>query len=144
MTSPIAFPNIKRFKVKNTWKDYEVTLEVDLNRLTAEKANLINDFWSSAKDRVDLEHGDVVKAVVRMFGQVMINMMLAEGGSSFSGKPRDHFDDAGPIWSEDLHNEEGWGGTVKGDGYGWCGIRVIGADVDALGFDDVELEEVAE
>lgn len=135
--------NIKRFKVKDTWKDYEVTLEVNLDRLTAERATMINGFWTNAKDRVAQENGDVVKAVVRMFWQVMINMMLAEGGTSFSGKPRDHFDDAGPIWTEDLHNEEGWGGTVKEDGYGWCGIKVIEADVETVGFDDVDLEELA-
>lgn len=135
--------NIKRYKVKNTWKDYEVTLQVDLDRLTSERATLINGFWTGAADRLDQESGDVVKAVVRMFGQVMMNMMLAEGGSSFSGKPRDIFDDAGPVWSEDLHNEDGWGGSVPGDGYGWCGIKVVGADVESVGFDDVELEELA-
>jgi hypothetical protein len=135
--------SIKRYKVKDTWKDYEVTLQVDLDRLTSERAAMINGFWTGAADRVALESGDTVRAVIRMFGQVMINMILAEGGSSFSGMPRDAFDDAGPIWSEDLHNEDGWGGTVPSDGYGWCGIKVVEADVEIVDYDDVGLEEVA-
>jgi hypothetical protein len=135
--------NIKRYRVKHTWNDYEVTLEVDLDRLTPERASLLNGFWSDHKNRVSEENGNVVRSVIRLFGSTMINMMLREGGSSFSANPKHWFDDAGPIWSKDLHDEEGWGGTEEGDNFGWCGIRVIAADVESTGFDDVELEELA-
>lgn len=136
--------NIRRYKAKEVWKDYEVTLEVDHNTLTVERAAMINGFWSNHKNRLFSENSDVVRAVVRYFGQTMINMMLSEGGCSFiehSGK-RSLFDCPAPIWTKDLHDEEGWGGSIEGSFYGWCGIRVIAADVECPGFDDVELAEV--
>lgn len=136
--------NVKRYKVKEVWKDYEVTLEVDHNTLNVERATMINEFWSDHKNRLFSENGDVVRAVVRFFGQTIINMMLSEGGSSFSehtGK-QGFFDNPAPVWTKDLHDEEGWGGSVEGSLYGWCGIRVIAADVECPSFDDTELAEV--
>lgn len=145
MSDSTASPSkIKRYIVKEIWKDYEVILEVNHDRLTVEVATMINSFWSNHQCRINAENGDVVKAVIRMFGQVMINMMLSEGGCCFSPGSKHHlFDNPGPVWTADLHNEEGWGGKIKGDAYGWCGIQVIGADVEAPSFDDVDLVEVA-
>lgn len=136
---------IKRYKVKEVWKDYEVTLEVNHERLTPEVASMLNNFWSDSKTRLATENDDPVRVAIRLFGQTMINIMLSEGGSTFSvhtGKGG-LFDNPGPIWSKDLHDEEGWGGSIEGDPYGWCGIRVIAADVESPSFDDVELAEVA-
>lgn len=137
-------PNIKRYLVKETWKEYEVTLEVNHDVLTEGTAALINGFWSNARDRLSAEDGDVVRTVIRLFGQTMIYRMLSEGGASFSIATKHPMtgDNPGPFWTEDLHNEEGWGGTEPGQ-YGFCGIRVIAADVDAPGYDDVELVEVS-
>lgn len=142
MTTPA---NIKRFKVKDAWKDYEVTLEVNLDRLTPERAEMINSFWSDDKYRLRHENGDVVKAVIRLAGQTLINAMLAQGGTEFYERTKGGFyDDPGAIWSkDDLHNEEGWGGSVEEDGFGWCGIRVIAAEVSMPGYDDCALAEVA-
>ncbi|MBX7277974.1 DUF2528 family protein [Pseudomonas sp. ERGC3:05] len=136
-------PNIKRYLVKDTWKDYEVTLEVNHDLLTYEVASQINGFWSNSESRIDSEN-DVAKAVIRLFGQTMINMMLSEGGANFSitAKNRLTGEHPGPFWTQDLHNEEGWGG-VEPTPYGWCGIRVVAAYVDAPSFDDVELVEVS-
>ncbi|PIK79953.1 MULTISPECIES: DUF2528 family protein [unclassified Pseudomonas] len=130
--------NIKKFKVKDTWKDYEVTLEVDLNRLTAERAQLINRFWTGHEDRLDEEHEDVVRTVIRLAGQEMICQMLNDGGADFS---------EGNEWlsnsvSKELHNSEGWGGEVPWDNFGWCGIRVVAADVQMPMFEEVALSEV--
>ena len=139
-------PNIKRFKVKDTWKDYEVTLEVNLDRLTPERAELINSFWSEDKYRLRQENGDVVRAVIRLAGQTLINAMLSQGGTDFSESTKGLIfgDNPGHIWTkDDLHNEEGWGGPVEEDGFGWCGIRVVAADVHFPGFEDVALAEVA-
>ena len=136
-------PNIKRYLVKETWKEYQVTLEVNHDVLTKETASLINGFWSNADDRLSAENGDVVRTVIRLFGQTMIYRMLSEGGASFGITTKNLMtgDNPGPFWTEDLHNEEGWGGDKPGP-YGFCGIRVIAADVDAPGYDDVELVEV--
>lgn len=137
-------PSIKRYLVKETWKEYEVTLEVNHDVLTEEIASMINGFWSNAADRLAAENGDVIRTVIRLFGQTMIYRMLSEGGASFSitTKNRMTGEHPGPFWTEDIHNEEGWGGTGPGP-YGACGIRVIAADVDAPGYDDVELVEVS-
>jgi hypothetical protein len=135
------YTGIIQYKVKEVWKDYEVTLEVNHALLTVEVATLINQFWSEDHWRLAAENGDVVRTVIRLFGSTMIQMMLSEGGAQFSHTTRagDH---PGPYWTADLHNEEGWGGTQGGTPYGFCGIRVIAADVQALSFDDVELEAV--
>lgn len=137
---------IKRYTVKDSWKDYSVTLEADHSILTPERAQMINDFWSSNDDRADAEEGDVERAVIRFAGSNLINIMLRQGGANFTEKTRGPiFDDSpGPIWTKDLHDEEGWGGSEEGNPFGWCGIRCVAAEVDTPCFDDVELEEVAQ
>jgi hypothetical protein len=134
--------NIKRYTVEESWKDYSVTLEVDHSILTIERATMINEFWSNHKSRARDEDGDVVRAVIRFAGSCLINMMLRQGGTDFTEKTRGPFfdDNPGPIWTEDLHNEEGWGGSEEGNPFGWCGIRCVAASVDSPGFDDVELK----
>lgn len=129
--------NIKRFRVKDDWKDYEVVLEVDMDILTEEKATLINGFWTSAEDRLDECDGNVRATVVRLFGQNAICTFLQDGGvctskGSFLARI-----------SKDLRAEEGWGGEGDTPGtFGWCGIRVVSADVELPRFDDVHLKEV--
>lgn len=127
---------IKRYIVKDIWKDFEVTLEVDHSILTEERATMINEFWSDHDDRLLQENGNVVRAVIRLAGTSLINTFL-DGGASFSDTS------IGDYVSSTFHNEEGWGGTVAGSAYGWCGIRVIAADVEQPCFDDVALVEVA-
>lgn len=137
--------NIKRYTVSEQFGDQEVTLEVNRDLLTVERAAMINEFWSSADYRLEEENGDVVRAVIRMFGQTMINTMLAQGGADFSEKTRGlmGFGSPGPLWTADVHNEEGWGGTEDGNPFGWCGIRCIAACVSTLDFDGLQVEEVA-
>jgi hypothetical protein len=132
--------NIKRYKVKDTWKDYEVTLEVDLDRLTTERAGLINSFWTGADDRLDEEDGDIVRTIVRLAGQEIICEMLEDGGSDFGTDSNSY-----PARSATraLHCREGWGGQIDGDEFGWCGIRVVAADVQVPNFEDVTLTELA-
>jgi hypothetical protein len=134
--------NIKRYTVSESWKDYSVTLEVNHDILTAERAEQINQFWSGDRYRLQKENGDVVRAVIRLAGQRLIGLMLNEGGTSFTEATNRPFDNPGPIWTEDLHNEEGWGGS-EGGPFGWCGIRCVAADVEVPDYHDVELAEVA-
>lgn len=131
--------NIKRYKVKAPWKDYEVTLEVDLNRLTAERAQLINRFWTGAEDRLDEENEDVVRTVIRLAGHEVICALLEDRGADFSDG--DQF--ICKQVSNELHNSEGWGGEVPWDDFGWCGIRVVAADVQMPTFEEVALSEAA-
>ncbi|HIH4679521.1 TPA: DUF2528 family protein [Pseudomonas aeruginosa] len=136
---------IKRYTVKESWKDYSITLEVDHSILTAERAAMINGFWSDHKGRLQQESGDPVRAVIRYAGSTLMRLMLSEGGCSFAQSSSDNpFDQPGPVWSQDLHELEGWGGTDPNTPFGWCGIRCVAADVDAPEFDDVELKEITQ
>ncbi|GLK62331.1 MULTISPECIES: DUF2528 family protein [Azotobacter] len=134
-----ASGSIKRYVVEDKWGgDYSVTLEVDHGILTEERAQQINGFWSGDDYRLDEESGDVVMAVIRLAGATLIRVMFEQGGAFFGEK------DTGTqlAWTDDLHEEEGWGGTDETI-FGWCGIRCVGADVEVPGFDNVELKEVA-
>lgn len=128
--------NIKKFKVGDEFRDMTVTLEVDTAKLDVERATLINEFWGDADRRLSSENGDVVRAVVRYFGLQAILIMLEYGGISFGAANRL----GSAYWSEKVYELEGWGGADETP-YGFCGIRVIGADVDAPDFNTVELEE---
>jgi hypothetical protein len=136
--------NIKRYKVKDTWKDHEVTLEVNHTVLTQERARMIITSWSDDEQRLEEENGDVIRTVIRLFGLRMINALLAEEGGCFGSNCESTFSDdhPGAFWTRELHNENGWGGSIDGEPYGWCGIRLIAADVESATFDSVELVEV--
>ncbi|MNJ30257.1 hypothetical protein D3C77_248530 [compost metagenome] len=131
---------IKTYTVKDTWKGYEVTLEVNHSVLTEERAALINEFWTSHEDRVEHLNGDVVKAVIQMFGQNAICLYLNENGASFGDSEKWLINKC----SKDLRAEEGWGGESNdgNDLFGWCGIRIVGADVTMPEYEEMELWEV--
>ena len=123
--------DLKRFKLEDSWKDWALTLEVDLDVLTSDKAAEINEFWSGHKDRLDDALGDVVRAVVKLAAERLVFAMLEYGGCQIS--------DGGQsaIWTkENLHDQEGWGGSVEGGLFGWCGIRLVSAEVEV----DLDLE----
>lgn len=128
--------SLKKFKVGDYFRDMTVTLEVDTAKLDVERATLINEFWSDADRRLSAEDGDVVRAVVRYFGLQAILIMLEHGGISFSSANKG----GSAYWSEKVCELEGWGDADETP-YGFCGIRIIAADVDAPNFHSVELEE---
>ncbi|MGG7596764.1 DUF2528 family protein [Pseudomonas sp. WC1] len=131
--------NIKRYKVKDTWKGYEVTLEVDLKRLTTERAQQINSFWTGADDRLEEQDGDLVQTVIRMAGHEVMCEMLVDRGADFGDGEKWYCQQT----SKKLHNGEGWGGESEVDDFGWCGIRVVGAYVQVPDFNDVAVSEVS-
>lgn len=131
-------PAIRRYQVIESFKDYEVTLEVDHSILTQERATQINSFWSSDNDRLDEENGDVVRTVIRLAGLTLINLMLELGDVDFSDQEVVH----GNIWSKELRRLEGWGEELEGSPYGWCGIRAVSASVNTCSFYDLELRDV--
>lgn len=130
--------SIKKYKVSHTWNEgCEISLEVDLDILTRERAKEINEFWSNHEERVDAEKNCFIGAVIRLFGVHAMNLMLSQGGCSFGEN-----NEAGPVWSKEARAEEGWGEEDKDSIYGWCGIRIIGADVETVSYDEVELKEI--
>jgi len=137
--------DIKRYRVSEQFGDQQVTLEVNLDQLTVERATMTNQFLGDSDHRLGEENDDVIRAVIRLFGKWMINIMLAQGGATFTEHTKSPMGDLnpGPLWTADLHNEEGWGGTEDGNPFGWCGIRCVAADVNPIGYDDVQVEEVA-
>lgn len=130
---------LKKFKVSDWSDNFSVVLEVDLDKLTPALATEINTFWGDAECRLSAEDGDVVKAVIRLYGLNLIGLMVKNGGASISpgGAPWQ-----AKTWTEDMQNEEGWPG---GDGtpHGIIGIRLLAADVQIPGFYELELTEVA-
>ena len=120
------------YRVTADWfSDAEVTLQVNLDVLTPALAAEINQFWSSAEDRLQDEDGDVVRTVVRMFGAAAIRHFMDDGGASFG--PHSEGD---RYWTEQVlkAQAEGWPGL---DG---LGILILGAEVSAVGYHDVTLE----
>lgn len=140
-TAAEASPVIKRYTIKDTWKGYVVTLEVNHSILTPERAQQINTFWTSHEDRLDQCDGDVVKTVIQLFGQETICLYLSESGASFGDKDQWLIDKE----SKEKRANEGWGGeSMEGEdngAFGWCGIRIVGADVGMPEFDELSLEE---
>jgi len=137
--------NLKRYRVAESWKDYEVLLEVNLDVLTQERAALINQYFSDDTTRLMEENGDAVRVAIRLAGSTMIRIMLEQGGAEFTPAFKNVFgDNPGTSWTHDLHSAEGFGGCEADEQpYGWCGMRVIGADVDVPGFFEVDLTEIA-
>ncbi|NBA97946.1 DUF2528 family protein [Pseudomonas sp. R5(2019)] len=136
--------NIKRFKVSESWKDYEVLLEVNLDVLTPDRAAMINNYLSNEQTRLMDEGGDVIRVAIRLAGSTMIRIMLEQGGAGFTPTFKNVFgENPGASWTHDLHSAEGFGGCEADEQpYGWCGMRVIGAEVDVPGYYEVELTEL--
>lgn len=124
--------NLKTYRVKADWfDDAEVTLQVDHDILTPELATLINQFWSDEGDRLAKEDGDVVRAVVRLFGSCAIAFFMADGGASIGGGGSEY-------WTDRVikAQREGWPDS------GALGILICSVFVSSVGYDDVTLEAV--
>ncbi len=126
--------NVKTYIVTASWfEDSGVKLRVDHDVLTPELATLINDFWSENDSRLMEEDGDVVRAVIRLFGQVAIRFFMADGGASFGP-----YKNGDRHWTKRVIEEqcEGWPDIDS------LGILILSADVYAVDYDDVTLEAV--
>ncbi|WOI47710.1 DUF2528 family protein [Acidovorax sp. BLS4] len=120
------------YTVRATWfGDAEVTLQVDLDILTPELAAEINGFWSEDESRLAAEDGNVLLAVVRMFGLAAIRCYMGNGGASF-GPTTDRYHTAAVI----EHEGEGWPEVDS------LGILITAAEVSVVDYDDVTLEAV--
>lgn len=119
-------------RVAASWfDDAAVILRVDHSVLTKELATEINQFWSGADGRLSDEGGNVVHAVVRLFGACAIHYFMSNGGAS--AKPQEEI---GRYWT---------GEVIKAQGEGWpsldaLGILITAAEVNVVGFEDVTLE----
>ncbi|EPO8089469.1 DUF2528 family protein [Pseudomonas aeruginosa] len=123
--------NLKTFTLSDTWKEWQVELEADLDILTEERATMINQFWSGDEDRLSEADGDVIRAVIKLAAGRFVFALLNIGGGTVNNLGQ------AAIWTkQDLHDQEGWGGSEEGNPFGWCGIRLVSADVEV----DLDLE----
>lgn len=128
---------IKRYTVTHQSGDHEVMLEVDHSILTPGLAREHLEFWSGGDDFADDEDGNEPRALIRLFGANAIRAMLEANGCDCGD------DECAAIYTRELQDEEGWGGS-DGTPFGRVGIRIVRADVDGTGFDDVSLQEVTQ
>ena len=119
--------NLKQYVITAEDTEHEIKMTVDMDLLTPEMATEINTFWGDADWRLSQADGDVVQAVIRLFGQHAINKMLCEGGNDFSDE------DVGLQVAEDLLDEEGWPGKD------WKGFLIRSACVALPSFDQIEV-----
>ena len=121
--------NLKTYRVKADWyDDAEVTLRVNHDILTPELATQINQFWSGEGDRLGQEGGDVVRAVIRLFGSAAIAFFISDGAQMGGGNSR--------YWTERVikAQHEGWPDVDS------LGILIGAVFVGSVGYDDVSLE----
>lgn len=135
--------NTALYRVEETFGGNNVLLEVDLIKLTPERATELCNFWSCSGGYVESEDGNPVRAAVRLFGSWIISDMSQGGGTDFSPDYESPDGDPHPglIWSADVHEADGWGGTDDSP-FGWCGIRCVAAEVASINFYSVELKEM--
>ena len=121
--------NLKTYRVKADWyDDAEVTLRVNHDILTPELATQINQFWSDDGGRLEQEGGDVVRAVIRLFGSAAIAFFISDGAQMGGGNSR--------YWTERVikAQHEGWPDVDS------LGILIGAVFVGSVGYDDVSLE----
>lgn len=129
---------LKTYKVSETFGDrFEITLEVDHEKLTPERAEEHLRFWTGADDQIEDEDGDAVRAAIRSFGVNAIYHMLGDLGAQFSGGW------VANEWSKKIRDNEGYGGEDDTP-HGWLGIRILSAQAQSPSFDEVELKEIAQ
>lgn len=95
--------------------DVGVTLQVDHDVLTPELATRINQSREGAEERLLEQDRDVVKAVIRQFGEGAINYFISVGGAQFSGGA--------------AHAHKTWP-VIGYLGYGWPPLPELGILVD--------------
>lgn len=108
--------------------DISVTLAVDFEILTEQRATEINAFWSGAEDRlrmVDVNENPARAVVIRLAAQFLLCEVLADRIGSTEGL-RKAFED-----------QEGWGD------YDYNGIRLVDWEGNvSMDWDDLEVTEI--
>jgi hypothetical protein len=69
--------NVKRYEVETDGLEpFTVVIDVDHDKLTPEIAKQVNDFWSSADERLAAANGDVTQAVIKDTASFFIQSTL--------------------------------------------------------------------
>lgn len=129
--------NVKSYTVSD-FNGNKVELVVNLNVLTPQLCTEINDFWGGNKQRLRAESGDVVRTVVRLFGQYAIQYFMSDGGIELTNECSDRFSERNVYCTKEvlLFVHEGL------PDFDHLGIVISAASVDVPTFDDLTLEEI--
>ena len=123
---------IKKYKVEHD-SGAEMTVEIDHSIMTEEQLHELNNFWSTATERIGDEDGNVLHAVLKLLLERVLLVQL-EGGYSIQGV----------INSFDWDYQHGNGGQ---EGYpkldGSSGIKLLGVDGVEFSAYDMSISEVA-
>lgn len=129
--------NLKTFRVSAAEFDQaEVTLLVDLDVLTPDRASEINQFDGRVGAlRLDEEHGDVVNTVVRLFGSLAIAYFQGDGGADIQAQTQTDSE----FWTQTVLDKqrEGWPGCQD------LGILIKSVMINAATFFETKLESLA-
>lgn len=121
---------LKKFRVTDEADNY-VELLVNTDKLTTDLATEINNFWGDSAYRLEQADGDVVAAVVRLFGSSAIRCFYEDGGVNDIDKGW-NFTQQVLDWTV-----EGWPALDE------LGIQIVDALVLVPEFDNVTLEVIA-
>lgn len=126
---------LKKYRVTDEAENY-VELMVDTDKLTPQLATEINDFLSSPGSRLDAEHGDIERVVVRLFGSFALRFFYEDGGFAI---PATLSEEHSRSLTEELLDWliEGW------PTYDALGIKIIDGLVMCPDFETVTVEEFA-
>lgn len=122
---------IKKYKVEHE-SGAEMIVEIDHSIMTEEQLHELNNFWSSSKDRLYREDGNVLYAVLKNLLQVVLSVQY-EGGLNLQGV----------INAFDWDYKYGNGGQ---EGYpkldGSSGIKLISIEGIEIDTYDIDIKEV--
>lgn len=115
-------------------QDYEMTVEIDTDRMTEERLHEINKFWGDAEYRVANSNGDVTTAVLRLLfdevrglvqrsPRVLSGVLYAFAWEDAKGKYKD--------------GVEGWPAMDGSEG-----IRIVSCWIELELDEDIFVEEV--
>ncbi|MAN51183.1 MULTISPECIES: DUF2528 family protein [unclassified Marinimicrobium] len=113
----------RRFKLESGL-DISITLDIDLDKVTPEVGEEINNFWILHKDVLRASGGDVIQAVARRAAGPLL-LFLVDGYNGYGAV-------------EKLSEEEGWPHSAQ------IGITVVDCELPDLSADEFDVHEIKE
>lgn len=93
--------NKKRYLLEHDGTYFDMTVEVDHDKVTEKVLTEINEFWTDGKDRLEAAGGDVLQAVLKMLCQYVITLQIEYGYNTHG--IRELFN-----WGVRGNGQEGW------------------------------------
>ena len=121
---------IKKLRLSGDFVDFDVVLEINDELLTQNDLHEINNFWGDSENRLFFANGDVLKVVLGLLYNTLLQLQVQEG----------NYNAQGVIGLFDWDHQKGQEGWPKMDGS--MGIRIL--EIDEVIFDETpNITEVA-